>query len=227
VAKRSEMLWEAFCARHGLACEAVPTASSQGEQRPDYRVVGADGVRFFAEVKEVTPNELEAKQIQRLLAGEIGEFSTEPGARVRQYIDKANPQLKIMTKGLCPGVLVIFNEIPFLTHHTEAYAILTAMRGLDVVPVYVPRDPNLSPEFQDVCSGPKKQMTAGANTSTSALILPFEEPGTGSSALVYHNKYAACPLPLSSLPGPLFRHYGIRSDEREWELLDSALVRLV
>ena len=219
----SESLFEQFCAANALSCSRVPTADASGEQRPDYYVTGPGSRPFFAEIKEITPNPAEADQIRRVLAGEILAMSGTPGARARELIAKANPQLRAVTKGVVPGVLVIFNTEFLLHHHTDPYAILTAMRGLDVVPVLVPTDARKSPIFQDVRSGPKKRMTPQANTSISAIVLPCRTRDAQWQADVYHNRYAACALPPESLLGDSIRHWGIREDERDWERLHAAV----
>jgi len=168
----SENQWELLCASHGLVCTRVPTASSRGERRPDYEVLGLDGTRFLVEVKEITATRDEAAQISKLNSDLVGEFHAEPGARVRPLIDRANRQLKTLAQGREPGVLVVYNESPFLRHHTEPYAILTAVRGLDVVPVTVPLDPERSPVFHRVRPGPKKRLTSRMNSSISAILIP-------------------------------------------------------
>jgi hypothetical protein len=214
---RSEAAFEQFCQASGFTFARLATASDQGEQRPDYRVTGHDQRGFFAEIKEVTPNGEEATAIQTILRGEVGTFATTPGARMREYIAKANPQLRAITHGASPGVLVVYNDNPFLRYHTDPYAVLTAMRGLDVVPVLVPRDPHLSPEFQDVRSGPKKRMTPRANTSIAAILTLVGGSGERLVASIYHNRHASSPLPHSSMVGDALTHYCMTEDERGWD----------
>jgi hypothetical protein len=215
--KTAEDTFEELCCSHGLGCDRIPTAEANGEQRPDYRVLGQDSSSFLAEIKQVTPSAAERREIDRILGGEIFARSITPGARVRELIAKANPQLRALAQGRTPGALVIFNLDPFLRHHTDPYAILTAMRGLDVVPVLVPRNPNQSPIFQPVRSGPKKRMTAQANTSISAIVLPYQTQEQTWAMDVFHNRHAACRLPRTALVGSWARHWRLRDDEREWE----------
>ena len=223
MSNEAEELFEYFCADIGVGCDRVPTASAIGERRPDFQVRGCDGTAFFAEVKQVVPNAEEVEQIRQMRAGKVGSFRTEPGAKVRGYIAKANGQLRGATRGEHPGLLVILNKDWFLRHHTEPYAILTAMRGLDVIPVLVPSEPHLSPEFQTVRSGPKKRMTSDDNTSISAVLTLRQGADVQWAGDVFHNRFAACPLPFSALVGPCVKHYIIRADERGWDLGELAV----
>lgn len=213
----SECLFEQFCERNQLRCLRVATASDQGEPRPDYRVTGHDATIVFAEIKQVTPNGEERRQERLLLDGKVGSFSTTPGARMREYIAKANPQLRARTGGSAPGLLVVYNDHVFLRHHTDPYAVLTAMRGLDVVPVIVPKDPRLTSQFLDLEQGPGKRMTAQANTSISAILAMGPPAEQAWVVTVYHNHYAACPLPVSALVGESFAHRRMTEDEQGWE----------
>ena len=220
---KSESSFERFCETNRLSFQRIATASDDGESRPDYQVTGHDATILFAEIKEVTPNTEEREHQRLILEGKVGSFSTTPGARMREYVAKANPQLRSLTRGTAPGLLVIYNDNPFLRHHTEPYAILTAMRGLDVVPVIVPKDPRLAPQFLDVRPGPKKKMTPLANTSISAIVTIDQRPEYAWVATVYHNRHAACPLPLSALVGESFNHLRMTEDERDWESWPAAV----
>jgi len=219
-----EAYFENFCAHLGLDWEIVPTASDAGQKRPDYLLTGLDRTQFYVELKTITPNQDEAKHLELLYGGATGlSVTVEPGARLRDLIGKANPQLKAFADRKRPGVLVVLNLEPALGHHTEPYAVLTAMRGLDVVPVRVPRDPRESPEFLDVRSGPKKRMTPEANTTISAILVLRQVYELGWVAEVYHNRFGSRPLPVSSIAGSGVRHWQVRSDERDWEPLPSAV----
>jgi hypothetical protein len=213
-----EDYFQDFCTALGLAWELVPTASSEGQKRPDYLITGPGPSAFYVELKAVTPNEEESLQLERLYTGKgASSFNVEPGAKVRALIAKANPQLKAVVDEQLPGVLAILNPEPALSHHIEAYAVLTAMRGLDVVPVLVPKNPADPPIFQDVRSGPKKRMTRSANTTISAILVPYLTNDRGWAAEVYHNRFAARPLDPRALLWPTIRHWRIREDERDWE----------
>ena len=217
-----EQLFERFCASLDLEHERIAESTEQGEQRPDYRVVGSDGSRFVAEVKLVSPTAEEEREIARVHRGEISSSGGTPGDRMRRWIGKANQQLKALGDQV-PGVLVVFNPEFLLRRHTDPYAILTAMRGLDTIDVYVPASPSEMPVFGDLRSGGGKKMTALNNTSTSAVICP-EEVATGVWRTgVYHNRFASRPLVMSSLQEANVIHFRIADDERDWTPMRAAV----
>jgi hypothetical protein len=135
---------------------------------------------------------------------------------MRRLIKSANQQLRTLESDL-PGLLVVFITHWHLRRHVDPYAILTAMRGLDVVDVEVPVDPKEAPVFGSVRSGPKKQMTEDHNTSTSAIACATQLSEAEWGLDVFHNRFATRPLPTKALQGPHVRHWRIRTDEREWE----------
>ena len=184
-------------------------------QRPDYRVVGSDGTRFVAEVKLVTPSVEEARDIARVQRGEIFASGGTPGDRMRRWIGKANQQIKALGDDV-PGLLVVFNPELFLRRHTDPYAILTAMRGLDTIDVHVPRDPREAPVFGDLRSNGGRKMTASHNTSTSAIVCPEESAPGAWRVGVYHNRFAVRPLVSSALRGTSVVHFWIAGDEHDW-----------
>lgn len=217
-----EEMFERLCARFGLPFSRIEEAPDEGERRPDYTVIGSDGHALVAEVKTVTPTAEEARDIERTLHGEIFARGGKPGERLRRMIGKANEQLKAIA-GSNPGILVVFNPDLLLGWHTEPYAVLTAMRGLDVVDVQVSRDPSVRPTFGPVRSGPGKRMTENANTSTSAIVCPVEIKAGEWQANVFHNRHAARGLAVASLDLPGFHHWEIAEDERDWAPLPRAI----
>jgi hypothetical protein len=217
-----EQLFERLCTRFGLGHTRISEAAKAGEQRPDYRVIGTDGSEFVAEVKLVTPTSEEARDIERIHRGEIFVTGATPGERLRRLIGKANQQLKALAEK-SPGILFVFNPEFLLRRHTEPYAVLTAMRGLDVVDVQVPRDPRLSPQFGSLRSGPGKKMTEDANTSTSAVVCPVETRDGEWHVDVYHNRFAARQLCVSALQGETLKHWEIADNERDWAQITGAV----
>lgn len=210
----SERLFQAFCVSNGVSFSRVPTASDMGERRPDYQVTGHCGTTIVVEVKQFEPNSEELEAERSRMEGKVVVSGGVPGQRLREVIGRANGQLKTLARGELPGLLVVYDAVrPF--RHSDPYAVLTAMRGLDVVPVEVPRDPAQSPRFLERRSGPKKQLTAAANRSISAIaVLKEIEPGPSLS--VYHNKHAAVRLAVSDLEGPAISHFQMAEDEGSW-----------
>jgi hypothetical protein len=96
--------------------------------------------------------------------------------------------------------------------HVDPYAVATAMRGIDVVPVIVPTDPDISPEFLPTRSGPKKKMTETANTNISAIGVLLTDFGDKPLLCVYHNRHARHPIQPDSLRGAHLQHFPWRAD---------------
>ncbi len=220
---KSEMLFEDFCASNGLTCERIPVSAAKGVQRPDYKVCGPAGVPIVVEVKQFNPNREEASIIERRARGEVVVSGGTPGKRLREAIHKADPQLRALTGGRLPGVLLVYNNVPEHTYHTKPYAVLTAMRGLDVVPVVNFPDPARRPVFLETRPGPGKKLTASDNTHVSAIAILKPASEEGMLLDVFHNRHARMQLPVEGLSGPLVRHFVMQDDELGWEHLDSAV----
>ncbi|NUP96216.1 MAG: hypothetical protein HUU28_08645 [Planctomycetaceae bacterium] len=138
----SEGIFEGLCRSVGIACDRVDEA---GTQTPHFEIKSS-GHRIFAEVKQFDPNEEEAESKQRLDAGGFGGSGITPGNLIRKAMYRAAPQLRALPTGAFPAMLVVYNTNRSRLH-TDPYAVVTAMQGIDVVPVLVPKDPSLSPQF--------------------------------------------------------------------------------
>ncbi|MFO0467655.1 MAG: hypothetical protein ACK5ZS_01710 [bacterium] len=218
----AERCFERFCANLSLQCERVIESSAQRERRPDYSLIGFDRTRLLVEVKLVSPSPSEADELARLRAGEIFARRIVPGERLRRMIADANGQLRQRAGAGLPGVLVVFCADPFLRNHLDPYSVLTAMRGLDEIPVTVHRDPSIPPVFGEVRSGPRKSMTEIKNRSTSAVILPRQDESADWQLSVFLNRFARITLPRTAFEHPRVRHFEIRPDERDWQSVPAA-----
>lgn len=198
----SEDMFEELCRSAGIACERVDEASTR---TPDYEVK-LGGHRVVAEVKQFDPNEEEAESIRRVEAGGIGGTTTVPGNRVRKAIRSAAKQLKALSKGECPTMVVVYNNSG-AKQHTDPYSVSTAMQGLDVVPVLVPKDPSISPQFQETRFGPGKKMTPNANTTISAIGVLVHDFDDRTHLCIYHNRHARHPIDPEWMRHPLVHHY--------------------
>jgi hypothetical protein len=218
---KSERLFESFCEVHGLTCHRVSTTI---KPRPDYELeIGTH--RLLVEVKQFDPNK-EEQAFMAFLAngGKQVALGGKPGERLRRAIRAANTQFKELLAGrLMPTMLVVYNNTP-TPSHTAPYAVMTAMRGLDVVPVIVPSNRSESPRFCHTRSGPEQAMRADANTSTSALAVLSEVNATEFALVVYHNRHAAAELDPSLMRLPGVSHLRLpkgapNSIDAQWEPL--------
>ena len=117
-----------------------------------------------------------------------------PGQKVRLKIRSSSGQIKALTQGIHPGLLVLY-EGHFAGVNIEPYNIQVAMYGLETFDLAVPESG--PPYLLGARHGPRQKMTQQDNTSISA-IATLQRLHTGQIIFaVYHNKYAAVPLPLA------------------------------
>ncbi len=218
----SERLFAEFCQKAGIPCTRVATASDAQERRPDYRLTCLLGTEIIAEVKQFDPSAEEKVLIERARSGESVEMGGVPGARLRQVVDRANAQLKALSRGAKPGILVVYNNVWGMSQNTAPYAVLTAMRGLDVVPVLVPEDPSIPQTFLDSRPGPKKKLRADANTHVSAIAVLSERFEEGLGLVVYHNRHARPPLEPADIDVEGVVQFRMCDDQSGWDEIESA-----
>ncbi len=212
---KSEKLFEELCARGSIQLLPIEESNVPGERRPDYMMVTGRGTQIIVEIKQFDPNPAEAEIRKRVLAGEAVAHGGMPGERVRRAIRAASSQLKAVSRREKPALLVVYDNV-HLGRHTHPYAILTAMRGLDVVDVVIPESPHEQPRFLDPRTGPRKKMTDTVNTSISGVaVLKDGDDGLGQLA-VFHNKHAANKLPTAELKLDWIQQFEMSTDEGGW-----------
>ncbi len=187
---QSEELFEQFCNEKGIEFHKIEEGD---EKSPDYELMLGD-LTVIAEVKEFARNEAEKASDKLLEERGYGEvLSNTPGDRVRKKINSASPQIKKRTKGVSPGILVLFDR-GMVAGHIDPYNIRTAMCGLEQVHIAVPQDPSESPYATGMSFGPKRKMTETANTSISAIAALYATGPNELKLSLYHNRYAGVPL---------------------------------
>jgi hypothetical protein len=217
----SETFFEQFCTQHGVRWEQIATEGADGVQTPDYAIFPKE-TKVIAEVKEVQENTAERQQRKKL--EEVG-WSTfgsgKVGDRARDIIGTAAKQLKRMAKGKCPAIIVIYNPSFLLRHHTEPHAIKAAMHGFDtyvlgVAPIHMREKPRLI----DRKSGPGRKMGSRFNTTVSAVAVI-----DGDGLSLYHNMFAALPLPVGLFTGIAVRQFTLGNKQSgefdRWQEIDS------
>ena len=209
----SELLFEDYCKRVGIQWENIQVGT---KQTPDYKLV-LDDQTIIAEVKEFEKNKDEQESYRLMEDRRYGKvLNEEPGDRVRKKIRKSSPQIKALTAGRHPGMLVLFDDGQ-IAGHLAPYHIMTAMYGLELVEMAVPRDISIKPYIADRRFGPKKKMTEGTNTSISAIgALVVTGPDRKLKLHVYHNKFAAVPIDPKLLTSRGILQYRIDIENRTW-----------
>lgn len=211
----SEALFEDLCDRLGWVWSRVEEAELEGYRRPDYWVRLGQNREVIVEVKQFDPNPQERQQLQARVAA----YRSTPGDRIRKAIRSGAPQLKALSEGKRAAILVVYDNTGSMMH-TDPYAVLTAMRGLDVVDVAVPADPNQAPTFGPLRPGPKKKLTATSHTTVSAIaVLRIREDGP--SLEIYHNRHAVNPLRPAEVGGERVTNLRMKPDESDWEVVET------
>ncbi len=213
---KSEKLFETFCAQAGVPWRRLPECS---EKCPDYEIRPHE-VGVFAEVKQLDPNPEEKMLAQRRARGEAVAFGSTPGERIRREVREANRQLKTRARGRLPALVVIFNNTECFLH-TDPYGVMTAMKGIDEVQVSIPASPSQSPTFGPTVSGRERGMRPDVNTTLSAIAVLRGYDAESVSLDVFHNRFARCPLDLSTFRLSRCRQFRIPSNARNssvgWE----------
>jgi hypothetical protein len=206
VETRSERLFREICSRHGYEIAAFAQKADLHQKTADFAVRAKD-TRFIAEVKELTPNRDDLRQIR-----EMKETGTTSGggnisARARKAIKEASVQLRFHKNERVPLLIVLYDNVrtqdgrvAYPMYHVEPHVIDAAMFG-DLV-VIVPMKPG-SPRPPDR-SGGGRMMTETTKTYVSAVAVISD--WDDKSLFIYHNRFATIPLPREIFSDDLSYH---------------------
>jgi hypothetical protein len=188
----SEQLFEQFCQVNGVQCRKV---SSGRRRTPDYEV-RIRGSLLVCEVKQIDPNPEEIQAFKRAASGQYGHFWI--GNRVRDKLKDVSTQLKSSAASGIPTMLVVYNNTPAF-EYTEHSKIVQAMFGQKSQRLSSREDgePQLSPPF----FGGNRGMTPNQNTAISVLAALYRGGGDQLRLRMYHNPFAAVPLPPETFDG--------------------------
>lgn len=214
----SEKLLENWCSQRGWGCTRVP---AETERTPDY-ILNIDGTVVYAEVKEIAANDEEIKALKQLEECGCGNaYGEEPGKTVRAKIKGSYGQLKRLSKrDETSAILVLYNNsgmagLGRLGH----YHVLTAMFGLQTIPVRVPHDSDIPVSFGPDFFGPKKSVTPEQSSYLSGILTLYEHYQKGLIAFFYHNPHARYPIPCRLIENESCVQYQVSSTEINWELI--------
>lgn len=214
----SEELLENWCSQNRWGCARIPEGA---ERTPDY-ILKIDGTVVYAEVKEIVANDEEIKVLKQLEECGCGDaYGDEPGKTVRAKIKESYGQLKRLSKrDKTSAILVLYNNsgmagLGRLNH----YNVLTAMFGLQTVPVRVPHDSSIPVSFGSDFFGPKKSVTPEQNSYLSGILTLYEHYQNGLVAFFYHNPHARYPVPNQLIGCESCVQYRVSSTEINWELI--------
>jgi len=211
---KSEALFDHYCNLRDYQSEPIEAGGGLGKT-PD-RVVSTPFGQLIAEIKELTPNDEDKRQIEELKQQGWTTGGGRPGARTFSVIKRAAPQLKRFADRGLPCVLVLFDNIVIDGMrpragciHLESSFIDFGMYGLQAVHLS-PESPEPGSRLVQVADGRggRRQMTDDARVYIGALAVLYEHPETSEPLLyVYHNYFAEVPLSPQIFRGPHDRHF--------------------
>lgn len=187
----SEIAVEEFFATRGVHIEKIDEGA---ERSPDYRL-DVDGMEIVAEVKQFNSTREEERKLSELKEGEVLVLDADPGKGVRKKISDGAAQLKNLAKGKLPGILILFNNRPFLLGNPASpYHVRVGMYGYETI-VLAKTQESGDLALRDRRFGGSKKVTEQHNTTISAIGV-MELRSGGVSFKLYHNQYAAIPVPV-------------------------------
>ena len=198
---RSEQLFEQFCACNGLVPHKVPEGKSRS---PDY-YLDVDENRLVVEVKQIDPNKQERSVLRKppdeWNEGDIFHWDI-PGDRLRNKIANAMPQLRALSEGVYPTLLVVYDNVKAWPELTDEYAVRVAMHGIETAIITPETAPEGGAKIRERWYGLRKRVTARHNTTLSAIAV-MSDQDCDILMTVYHNWYAKNPMgrQLLALPG--------------------------
>ncbi|MYC97882.1 MAG: hypothetical protein F4X13_01305 [Gammaproteobacteria bacterium] len=205
---RAERLLQEYCSQAGIGwtriCEQV------GVRTPDYELL-VGGRTIIAEVKEVRRSREERKSDALTQPRGYTTRGGKTGARVRNMIRKASPQIKAGIRGRQPGMLVLYDGRK--SGHIDPFNIKAAMYGDETWDIAVPQDPTIGPYVTGARFGPNQRMTPNQQTSISAIGVLSQ---AGEELCVYHNEWADVPIDPRLLTRSGIRQYRIDRATMEW-----------
>lgn len=207
---RSEEVFERFCGQNNLDFERLGEGP---ETSPDYRL-SLSGTSVFVEVKQIEANPDE----KALLQTPLDQWDPAnayhwgiPGDRIRKKITIAVPQLKARGRKRHPTLLVILNMVNFWPELADEYAVQVAMYGIETALISNEVAPEGGAKILARWHANRKRITRTVNTSLSGVGLLSDNP-TRVTLTIYHNFYAAVPLPVAHLANLGTRQFVMLSD---------------
>lgn len=218
----SEGLFEELCEQERWQYCRIPPRDLEGIPTPDY-VIGGFWKRVAIEIKQLDPNPAEQEKEAALVAGSVVSFGGTPGDRVRKVINEGYDQIKSMTHGCWPGIIVVYDNIKFPHVHLDPYAIKVGMYGLEHILMVPSPDASLPSRIVDKVFGSKKKVGPKRDRALSAIARLFRLSADRIGLDVYHNCYARAPLAPKRLRSSSVRHYRLGTKQpgvgQDWELV--------
>lgn len=208
---KSEILFEQFCRENQIKYQRV----EEKEYRTSDYVVYLGEHRVIAEVKQCDSSKKDREQRRKLRIHGHTSYWEESGRRIRDKIRSARKQLKAESRGECPAILILYDNVSIGSIDPDD--IKTAMYGHESVNIDVPVDPRLGDEvlIVDQGFGSGRKFTESDNTTFSAIALLFRFGGDLRLS-VFHNVFAKNPIDPTWLRRDTVKHFTLEPEIREW-----------
>jgi hypothetical protein len=222
----SECLFQKICARHGYEATRLERQPHLARQSADFRVTST-GITFVVEVKELTPNRDDLRQIREMKDTGTTSGGSNIGARAREAIKEASAQLRLYKGHSLPLLIVLYDNVrtadgrvAYPMCYLEPHCIDAAMYG-DLV-VTVPIRPG-TPRTADR-SGGGRTMTDTTKTYISAVAVISD--WDDESILIYHNRFAEKQFPLTVFNDSKCHHFEKRgtpfAEPWKWHAIETS-----
>ena len=188
----SEIKFEQFCNAHKIKFDKIDTGQSP---TPDYDIF-VNSQKIVVEVKELQANDEDKKALQDI---EIQKSAIwvihRVGDKIRYKLGDAKRQLEGRAKGICPSMLVLYDDRPFPVRGIFSYEILVAMYGWETIDLHIPEKLGEPVTFGKHRFGKGKKFRKGVHTYISGLAILSESTSDLLHLDIYLNDYADKPLP--------------------------------
>lgn len=169
--------------------------------------------QVIVEVKELTTNEDDLRQLREMKERGWTHGGGTPGGRVFEKIKNAAPQLKARVHLALPCVLVFYDNIRADDHrlgagNLDGSAVDFGIYGLQQV-LLSPREPGHGYSVVGTSRGGRRQMSNDMRVYISAIqvLLDGSEACPRPHVFTFHNYFARLPLSRQVFRGPGDRHF--------------------
>lgn len=222
----SECEFQTICARHGYKATRLECQPDLSRRSADF-LVTANALTFVVEVKELTPNRDDLRQIREMKDTGTTGGGDKIGARAREAIKEASAQLRLYKSQNLPLLIVLYDNVrtadgrvAYPMYYLEAHCIDAAMYG-DLV-VTVPMRPG-TPRTADR-SGGRRTMTDTTKTYISAVAVISDSDD--ESFLIYHNRFAEKQFPRTVFNDSKCYHFEKRgtpfAEPWKWHVIETS-----
>jgi hypothetical protein len=194
----------------------IERVQSDHQRTADY-ILGQGDRRLVVEVKQFDPNSRDRIILNRS-PEEFGEneafYDGMQGDRIRLKINKSMPQLRNLSKGILPTLIVLFDNVRLWPEICDPSAVKVAMHGVETILITNEVAPEGGAMVVDRWHGPHRKATSFINTTLSGIAL-LSCVGGHLHLDIFHNYFAAVPIDLHHFKSASVTHYRLMQNPEE------------